>query len=568
MATLEDLHDVLTSVDISMKEQSGILRSMLLLQESEALLNEAERQRNAAARTTPSPVPPSPPPSPPPPPPPPPSVDNSLAGLLGGLTALFGKEMLGRFSVLATGAAALAVTVGTTIGTISGQMKAISTYFNLLFRVDLPKVFNNFKTNITTTFTAITDDLRIRAAFIRVAIGEAFDNFKTSLTSLFPSNPDSTLSKVIKYIKDGLNILIEPFTSALTVIQELAGPNGSPSKIANLFNSIKTWFGEIGSRIARIAGVVGKIFAPIAIIMTAFDTIKGALDGYAEGGILGGFQGAIDGFFTSLVTIPLDLIKSMVAWVAGKLGFDEASEALQSFSFTDLWKQMTGAIFSGIRSAIDWVRGIFTFSDNDSDAPSFSLSEYISGVISTLKEKFAVFGTYLASLPEKISIEAQSMWIDVKEKLKLGFLDLADWLMSIPKKMLAMVMNIIGSVKFTVPNWVPRIGGETISLVDQEDVDAANAAASAPNAGIAERRAEIVADAFIERGILEDRLSKIEERALEGPTTVAVNYAPVDARQTQINQKGGDSQTAINSFGGSSRNELSYGSVPGGMQPF
>lgn len=47
-----------------------------------------------------------------------------------------------------------------------------------------------------------------------------------------------------------------------------------------------------------------------------------------------------------------------------------------------------------------------------------------------------------------------------------------------------------------------------------------------------------------------------------------INYAPVDARQTQISQRGGDNQTAINSFGGANRSDLSYGSVPGGIQPF
>jgi hypothetical protein len=568
MATLEDLQDVLISVDISMKEQTGILKSMLLLQESEALLNEAERQRNAAGRTEAPPAPPLPRPEPgQPTPPESTAANNSLSGLLGGLTALFGSKMLGKFAVLATSAAALAITVGATIGTLSGQMKAISTYFKL-FGVDFPKIFDNFKNSISLRFMQIIDDLKIRAAFIRVDIADAFKNFTNSIKNLFPSTPDSAFSKIITSIKDKLNILIEPFKKALTTLEELSGRNGSPSRIANFLDTIRKWFGEIGSRISRIAGVVGRIFAPIAVIMTAWETIKGALDGYAENGILGGFQGAIDGFFTSLVTIPLDLIKSMVAWVTDKLGFDETAEAMRSFSFTDLWKQMTGAIFNGIRSAIDWVRGIFTWSDSDPDAPSFSLSEYISGVIATLKEKFAGFGAYLASLPEKISIEAQSMWIDAKEKLKLGFLDLADWLTSIPKKMLAMVMDIMGAVKFTVPDWVPRIGGRTIGLVDQEDVAAANRAASQPNSEIEERRAAILEDSANQRRILEERLRQIEDRAIEGQNTIALNYAPIDARQTQINQKGGDSQTAINSFGHRNRHELSYGSVPGGLQSF
>jgi hypothetical protein len=606
MATMDDLHDVLISVETAITAQAGILTSILNLQQSEALLNEAERQRNAASRTAtgPGPNPPSGPgggrPGPTPP-----AQDNSLSGLLGGLTALFGKNILGKFSILATGAAALAVTVGASIGIISGQMTAISTYFKV-FGVDFPKIFADFKTSISTKFLAIVDDLAIRTAFIRVAITDALDNFANSVRNLF--DPNTAVGKVLITIKNALDTLMEPFKTALTTLQELAGPTGQPSKIAQLFTTIKTWFGEIGAKVARIAKVVGKLFAPIAIIMTAWDTITGALDGYAEGGILGGFKGAIDGFFTSLVTIPLDLIKDMIAWVLKKLGFDESAEVLGSFSFTDLWKQLTGAIFSGIEGAINVIKDLFTFGEEDKTAlgllgkftdliyapvnmainfvrglfgfeetdEPFKLQDWITekatAIFSWLGAKFSEFADYIMTIPEQIRIAAQTMWIDVKEKLKLGFLDLAEWISSLPAKILASIINILDAAAFTIPdNKATRffgIDGAKIGFVDEDVVKAANAAANAADPAIAERRAEIIDTANAERESLAAELRQIEERAMASSSPTIVVNAPNNSTTT-VSQTGGNSQASMNNYGGGGSSDLNPGAtVPGGVGGF
>ena len=99
--------------------------------------------------------------------------------------------------------------------------------------------------------------------------------------------------------------------------------------------------------------------------MVAWDTIMGAIDGFSEGsGIIDslflGLKGAIDGFVTSMFTVPMDLIKDMVSWVLKKFGFDEAAMSLDSFSFTDLWKSMTQGIYDFLDGLIDSIVGVFT----------------------------------------------------------------------------------------------------------------------------------------------------------------------------------------------------------------
>jgi len=391
MADINDLANLMESVDVSIKEQTGILKSILLLQTKEAAVAERRWQLSSADRDVVPPTPPAPPA--------PRSRDgdrqnsgenNTLSGLLGGLAALFGGGLLKRFAVLAAGATALAASIGVTIGLIRGQIIAIKTFFKAfanvfkVFAPGLTKIFDDFKSNLSARLASIRtglfkafDDFKVnlstKFASITAGFVKLFDNFAGTLKGIFSSGSgSSSLPKVFVAIQAALKTFIEPFSEALKTIQGLSGSSGSPSKISTIFGKISTtfgqitgWLGDLGKQIGKIGSVVGKIFAPIAIIMTVFDTIKGAIAGYAEGGILGAFEGAITGFFTSLIAAPLDLLKNVVSWVAGVFGFDRVAEVLDSFSFADLFKQIVGSLFNGVSSAVSVVTDLFTFGEED-----------------------------------------------------------------------------------------------------------------------------------------------------------------------------------------------------------
>jgi hypothetical protein len=78
--------------------------------------------------------------------------------------------------------------------------------------------------------------------------------------------------------------------------------------------------------------------------MGIVDAVKGAMAGFEKDGILGGVVGAITGLLDGLVAKPLDLLKDMISWIAEKLGFENFSKMLDSFSFSDL----TGDIYETI----------------------------------------------------------------------------------------------------------------------------------------------------------------------------------------------------------------------------
>jgi hypothetical protein len=584
MADINDLANLMQSVDIQIKEQTGILRSILTLQEREAGRAERRWQLSRADRDV---APPAPEPDaggdqdPTPPTPP----NNTLAGLLGGLTALFGEGMLKRFALLAGGAAALAASVALTIGVVKGQMTAIETFFKA-FAPGLVKIFDDFKvdlsarfTAVSTSFAALVDDLKIRVAFIRVSVAETFDNFANTVRNMFSAGadaPESRFSRMIASIRTSIDVLIEPFRVALTTIQELAGPEGSPSKIAEKFKNIKTWIGSLGAQIGRIASVVGKIFAPIAILMTAWDTIKGALDGYAEDGFLGGLKGAIDGFFTSLITVPLDLVKNLVAWVAEKFGFDETAEVLREFSFTELFKQITASIFAGVESAINVIKDLFTFGEEDMT---------LLGALGKL--------TDLVYAPINMAINFVRGLFGFEEtdepfRLQDWIIGQFNKIIDSVKEMFAFIPSVdeLKTMMFnSLPEWMQKlIGGETVRGSLPQDnyenpVENYGGGAATGTRGFVDfgsgtnmtlHGLEAVvprntdAGQFLEKNF--DNAWRMKFDALENtnqtPSQPIIVNAPNNS-QTNVSSSGGTSSTIINSFG-SGRSDLDAMSRPAG----
>lgn len=109
----------------------------------------------------------------------------------------------------------------------------------------------------------------------------------------------------------------------------------------------------IGKLLGTLGSVLKKIFLPIGLIFTAYDTVKGALAGYEEDGIAGAIGGAVKGLINSIIGAPLDLLRQAVAWIAGKFGFEDAKEQLEGFSFTDIISRTLDSIGTLFKSAVN-----------------------------------------------------------------------------------------------------------------------------------------------------------------------------------------------------------------------
>lgn len=196
----------------------------------------------------------------------------------------------------------------------------------LKFFIDVGKIaiaIDNFLVKpINTRLLALIDDFK--AGPIAKAINGFFDVFRGTFRFI-----SGTLSRAVTLVSGGMTALL-------------------PS-----FNFLK-----------GIARVFGKLFLPLTIFITAWDTVKGAIEGFQDDGIIGGLKGAVDGFVNSLIGAPLDLIKDATAWLLSKMGFDETADIIRGFSFQRLFSDVINTLFNGVRGAVDFIKDIFSFPED------------------------------------------------------------------------------------------------------------------------------------------------------------------------------------------------------------
>lgn len=140
------------------------------------------------------------------------------------------------------------------------------------------------------------------------------------------------------------------------------GEGGLFAKIASAMD----FFGPLTKFLKTFGSILGKLAYPIQIILSVFDTVTGALDGWnkTEGGfvdkLFGAIKGGLTGLLNGLIGGLLDLLKDGLSWILGALGFDNAVKFLESFSFSDLIGKLVGGYIDMIKGMVDWVMLLFT----------------------------------------------------------------------------------------------------------------------------------------------------------------------------------------------------------------
>ena len=96
-----------------------------------------------------------------------------------------------------------------------------------------------------------------------------------------------------------------------------------------------------------------KLFWPVTAIIAIFSFVEGFIEGYKEEGFLGGIKRGFESMYNNLIDVPLNMLKDMVAWLAGKLGFENVEKALNSFDF-----DIGGMVADGIGKIADFFSDI------------------------------------------------------------------------------------------------------------------------------------------------------------------------------------------------------------------
>lgn len=292
---------------------------------------------------------------------------------------------------------ALAVGLGAIAGVIDGYIKSLRLFAEILtpdyvmlklqkgfasFLAGLSMQYDLLKTAISEKFTTVVKFVDDILDSVKAVLTEKFnavvkffdgilDSMKVALSEKFPKivqvfddvidgirtffsvgKDESFIARLYNSISSGLMKLFTPFVEAFEVVKNLlSGPSSAVFEtIKSTFSVLEDTFQAFAKVFSNVMKVVSKLFIPLNVILTIWDTVKGAVEGYEEEGIVGAISGAIKGFFNSLIFGPIDLIKDATAWILGAFGFDKAEEVLKSFSVEKIFSSLVDAIFSPVET--------------------------------------------------------------------------------------------------------------------------------------------------------------------------------------------------------------------------
>jgi hypothetical protein len=234
------------------------------------------------------------------------------------------------------------------------------------------KLFTSFQkiaTNIVTTFrnfaARVKNIMSVGAALGRATLMAPINAFFAAVrrfqgiftkagqsVSRVGSAISKTFAAITKPFSDVIGIFRNAFSGITNIVKGAASTTG---RIGKIFATISGFVGRIASAAAMVARFAGPIGVAINLAVAAFGTIKGALQGFKEGGVLGALKGAISGFLKALIGVPLDFIKGAVSWILNLFGLDKVAGLLESFSFKDLIESIVEAPFKIIEFIKDWI---------------------------------------------------------------------------------------------------------------------------------------------------------------------------------------------------------------------
>jgi len=288
-------------------------------------------------------------------------IGASLAGFVVGIAAGIGNMI--KFAT-----ASLRSVINSQVKKLmnSKAIKGLKNIFSPLEGVAgkvstfIKDTFTKFNKNVTRIFTNLTNSFKAGMNGVK--------GLSRSVNGTFRSL--NGFEKLFRTVGQGVSSIVKAFK----VVQSIA-VNFVSFKEMDAFKGLKNLFSEklikpfqnfmrgirgVGESTSKLGKALGKFFGafkfigrfvafPLTIIMGLIDGIKGMFAGAKrqEGffnKLVGGFVGIFTGVVKGLIGMPLDLIKDLISWIAGKLGFENFSKALDSFSFSGIIQKIGDGI--------------------------------------------------------------------------------------------------------------------------------------------------------------------------------------------------------------------------------
>ena len=275
-------------------------------------------------------------------------IAGAIAGLATGLVGAIAGQI-----ALVTGAIGRLFRLDKALAALKNSSKLFQARFiNFISKGGVGKFFraiSNTFANITKQFKAGFNSLKVA----RNSVGQFTKlGFFGRMGSFF-----NTLLKPFRFIIKAFADLNKTIRSVFGIVNKVAKGGGILSK----------FFGTIGSFFRGFLAIGSKLLVPLQVVIGLFSGVKQAITDFTstEGTIgdklIAGLGGFVKGAFNALISMPLDLLKKGVSFIAGKLGFENFAELLDSFSFAGLFSTIFDGITGFVTGIKDIIVGIFTF---------------------------------------------------------------------------------------------------------------------------------------------------------------------------------------------------------------
>lgn len=213
------------------------------------------------------------------------------------------------------------------------------------------------------------------------ALGLVVDTFVKGISEAFKML-NSLLGPVGKIISDTVDTIkggVKEFVSILNkltlgVFPAIGDLIKGLFNLEDMFKGVAKIGGGILDAAGKFLGNVGKVLKPIGLIFSFFEGFKAYMA--EQGDIIDKLGAGVSAFFGDMFGSFLDLIKNIFSWAGKKLGFENFSKVLDSFSFESLIKTTVRFLWDSVRKMVEWVGKLF-------ENPVEALKELASGIWDT-----------------------------------------------------------------------------------------------------------------------------------------------------------------------------------------
>jgi hypothetical protein len=274
----------------------------------------------------------------------------------------FAEKMKNIFRVIQNASESLKVIA---INNLPNLLKPFTEFFKAIGNIFKTVAVSNFE-NAKSAFPAVTNFFKSMFSFFdtaKTAVSgfalEVFEKAKTGFTAV-----SGFLKSTLSFFND-----MRIYTGVLS----LEAADKAKSAVSGFVKFLQPVIGFFKSAfkvvepfvapILNIAKIGGRaLFGPILAVI---DFVTGFVKGFSESeggtieGIMAGIREGIFEIFRGFVTFPLDLIKNGLSWVFKKMGFEGGVDALDSFSFTDVFNKLVKGDFDIIGKIGKFISGIY-----------------------------------------------------------------------------------------------------------------------------------------------------------------------------------------------------------------